>query len=145
MKKSIFTLLLSLFAISVVSLAQSSTIAESDAILGVCTNSEKDAKFEIYKKGNQFFGKIISGNGSGAKDSKNPNPKLRNKDLTGLTILNNFVYDQKKTWEDGTIYDPNNGKTYSCILKLTSGDKLSVRGYVGVSLFGRTETWTRIN
>jgi len=46
-------------------------------------------------------------------------------------------------WSGGTIYDPNNGKTYSCKLKLTGPDTLKVRGYIGISLIGRSETWKR--
>lgn len=58
-------------------------------------------------------------------------------------MLNNFVFEGDNTWSDGTIYDPREGKTYSCKLTLKSPDQLNVRGYVGVALFGRTEIWTR--
>ena len=48
-------------------------------------------------------------------------------------------------WESGSILDPDNGKTYRCKIRLTNGGKnLDVRGYVGISLFGRTQTWNRI-
>lgn len=131
-----------LFAVGV---SQAQNTAESDAIIGEWTNSDKDATFEIYKKNNKYYGKILSGSGGDSKDTKNPDESLRDRELVGLTILNNFVFEGEKTWEDGTIYDPNNGKTYSCILTLTSVNELDVRGFVGVSLFGRTEEWTRIN
>jgi uncharacterized protein (DUF2147 family) len=124
--------------------AQSNSTSKGDAILGIWTNPAKDAKFEIYKKDNKFFGKIIWGTGGDNKDSKNPDPQLRNRDLVGLTILKNFVFSGDNTWEDGSIYDPKNGKTYSCVITLSSLDKLEVRGYLGISLFGRTEIWTRI-
>ncbi len=64
--------------------------------------------------------------------------------MIGLTILKNFEFKSKNVWSDGTIYDPKDGKTYSCKLTLVSNNKLEVRGYVGISLFGRTETWTKI-
>jgi uncharacterized protein (DUF2147 family) len=54
-----------------------------------------------------------------------------------------FVYDGEGVWEDGDIYDPKSGKTYSCYMKLQSMDKLKVRGYIGISLIGRTTYWTR--
>ena len=64
--------------------------------------------------------------------------------LLNLQILKDFVYDaEDKEWEDGTIYDPKNGKTYSCYMTL-DGTKLNVRGYVGVSMIGRTSVWTRV-
>ncbi len=128
-----------------VSAAKAQTSNKADAILGEWLNEKQDARFLIYKSNNKYFGKIVWGTGSETKDVKNPDTKLRSRELVGLTILNNFVFDGKKTWEDGSIYDPKNGKTYDCKLTLTDKNKLDVRGYVGVSLFGRTETWTRVN
>ncbi len=144
-QKSIFTLLVAILVTSVTLFAQSTSTSKNDAILGEWINAEKDAKFEIYKKDGKYFGKIIWGTGGDTKDSKNPDSKLRTRDLIGLTILNDFVFEGKNTWVDGTIYDPKDGKTYSCKLTLTSPSKLDVRGYVGVSVFGRTESWTKIN
>ncbi len=145
MINSIFTIVfVSLFG-AINLFAQPHSNTKGDAILGVWINPAKDAKFEIYKKDNKYFGKIIWGKDGDTKDSKNPDSKLRNRYLIGLTILNNFLFDGKKTWDDGTIYDPKDGKTYSCKLTLASANKLDVRGYVGISLFGRTETWTKVN
>jgi uncharacterized protein (DUF2147 family) len=144
MSKPITALLLALCLSVFPTFAQPSTTLKSDAIIGVWTNPAKDAKFEIYRNNNLYFGKVIWGTGSEAKDSKNPDPKLRSRELVGLTILNNFEFDEENTWDGGTIYDPKEGKTYACVLTLTAPNALNVRGYVGFSLFGRTETWTRI-
>ena len=54
------------------------------------------------------------------------------------------MYDGDGLWKKGTIYDPDNGKTYKCKLRLVSDDVLNVRGYIGVSLIGRTSQWTRV-
>lgn len=140
-----FIFLLAFAFVANVSAAKAQTSNKADAILGEWLNEKQDARFLIYKSNNQYFGKIVWGTGSETKDVKNPDTKLRSRELVGLTILNNFVFDGKKTWEDGSIYDPKNGKTYDCKLTLTDKNKLDVRGYVGVSLFGRTETWTRVN
>lgn len=145
MTKSILTFVTTIILGTVTLFAQSGNSSSGDAILGEWINSEKDAKIEIYKKDNQYFGKIIWGTGGDTKDSKNPDPKLRSRDLVGLSILKNFVFDGKKTWTDGTIYDPKDGKTYSCKLTHTSANILNIRGFVGISLFGRTETWTKFN
>lgn len=142
--QTIIIVFLAAFIGAITTFEQSNIISNNDAIIGKWINPDKDAKFEIYKKDDKYFGKIIWGTGSDAKDSKNPDPALRNRDLVGLTILNNFIFNGKNAWENGTIYDPKEGKTYSCTLTLTSVNKLDVRGYVGLSLFGRTETWTRI-
>jgi uncharacterized protein (DUF2147 family) len=60
-----------------------------------------------------------------------------------LVLLSNFKFDGNDKWKGGDIYDPESGKTYSSYLYLKGKNILKVRGYVGISLFGRTETWTR--
>jgi len=60
----------------------------------------------------------------------------------GLEILKNFKYKGTNEWTGGRIYDPKNGKTYSCNMRL-EGDTLKVRGYIGISVLGRTTVWTR--
>ena len=115
----------------------------SNAILGEWNTPKKDAKILIYKQGEKYYGKISWGNEPGRKDDKNPDPALRNKELAGAILLKDFSFDGKEKWKDGTVYDPNNGKTYSCVLKLKDTKTLEVRGYVGISLFGRTDLFTR--
>lgn len=121
-----------------------------DKILGLWLNEEKDAKVEIYKTGNKYFGKLVWGvkifepdGKTSKKDLNNTDNHLRNRNLLGLILLTNFIFDDG-VWTDGNIYDPKSGKTYSCTIKL-KGDKLDIRGYVGISLFRRTTTWTRPN
>ena len=55
------------------------------------------------------------------------------------------IYDGPGEWKGGDIYDPESGKTYSSYMFLKDKNTLKVRGYVGISLFGRTEVWTRAN
>jgi uncharacterized protein (DUF2147 family) len=114
-----------------------------DAIVGEWLTAAKDGKVQIYKSGNKFFGKISWGNRPNGKDTNNPDTKLRDQNLIGLVILKDFAFNGKDKWEDGTIYDPNNGKTYSCVIRLKDEKTLEVRGYIGISLLGRTEVWTR--
>ena len=133
-----------LFLLFVISGLNIQAQTNTDAILGEWLTQSKDGKILIYKQGTKYFGKIIGGNSEGRKDTNNPDEKLRNQPLIGKVILNNFVFDGKSKWEDGTIYDPNNGKTYSCVIKLKNNNEMEVRGYVGISLFGRTDMWTRI-
>ncbi len=77
------------------------------------------------------------------QDVLNPDPALRNRLLLGLTIMDGFTYAGGGKWKSGRIYDPNNGKTYKCKLTLVDENTLELRGYIGISLLGRTETWTR--
>lgn len=117
--------------------------SNSDAIVGEWLSQEKDGKITIFKQGEQYFGKISWGKTTGRKDGKNPDEKLRSRELLNMVILKNFKFTGS-AWENGTIYDPNSGKTYDCILKLKDGNKtLDIRGFVGTPMFGRTSTWTR--
>lgn len=79
-------------------------------------------------------------------DRHNPEPELRSRSVKDITFLWGFSYDAKNNrWFDGQVYDPKNGKTYSAKLEIDgSGNTLEMRGYIGISLFGRTATFTRV-
>jgi uncharacterized protein (DUF2147 family) len=115
--------------------------APQDAAVGVWFNAEKDGKIQIYKQGDKYFGKIVWSKAP-RKDTENPDDKLKSRELVGTVILNNFKFTGK-SWEDGSIYDPKNGKTYSCIIKTKGANSLDIRGFVGISLIGRTTNWTK--
>lgn len=133
-------LLLLCFAFTQHAFAQQS---KSDVILGEWTSELKDAKINIYKQGDKYHGKIVWNKTPGKKDVENPDPKLRSREILGLVILKNFAFNGT-SWEDGTIYDPHSGKTYSCILKIRDQQKvLDIRGFIGISMLGKTSTWTR--
>lgn len=124
--------------------------AQSDPIIGKWQNPSGEGRIEIYKKGDKFFGKLYwlkepnDAKGNIKKDIKNPDQSLQGRQVQGLEILTNFSKDGN-VYEGGRIYDPKSGKTYSCKMTLQGTEKLDIRGYVGVSLFGRTETWKRVN
>ena len=130
----------------------SSAYAQSaDDILGVWYNEEKDGKIQVYKENNKYYGKIVwvknntNEDGSSPKlDSKNPDPELAKRPIEGTLILIDLEWDDDE-WEDGEIYDPKSGKTYSCFARLESKNELYVKGYIGFSLIGRSTTWTRVN
>jgi uncharacterized protein (DUF2147 family) len=135
-----------------ITLSFSNIIAQNiaaDKIIGIWLSQEKDGKIEIYKTGNSYFGKLIWGKTmyksdgkTSNKDVKNKDEKLRTRNLKDLIMLKDFEY-QDGVWDDGEIYDPFTGKTYSCTMKLENG-KLNIRGYIGISLLGRTAIWERV-
>jgi uncharacterized protein (DUF2147 family) len=145
MSKTTFvqTLLLSFF-----SLCFSASSMAQDRIEGIWFNQEKSAKIEVYKaKDGKYYGKIIwlkepLRDGKPKLDQENPDAKKRSQPIIGLLILRGFTKEEDDEYEGGTIYDPKNGKTYSCKIK-QKGNRLDVRGYVGISLIGRTTTWTK--
>ena len=76
-------------------------------------------------------------------DQKNPDASLRNRRLCGLAIGAGFHQADPGHLTGGSIYDPESGHTYHGAVT-SEGDKLHLRGYIGISLFGRTETWHRV-
>ncbi|QHT70182.1 DUF2147 domain-containing protein [Rhodocytophaga rosea] len=122
---------------------------EADAVVGVWYNGSKESKIEIYKCDSRYCGKIIwlkeplAENGKPKIDKNNPDEKLRTRLILGMNLMRGFTYDEDNVWVDGEIYDPKSGKTYSCKMTLTDKNNLDVRGFVGISIIGRTDFWTR--
>src|SRR5476651_760576 len=121
---------------------------EKDKIEGLWYNDVKSAKIQITKAADgKFYGKVVwlkepLKNGKPKVDELNSDEKLRSRPRLGLPVLAGFEKDGDNKYVNGTIYDPNNGKTYSC--KITyKGKTLDIRGYIGISLLGRTTTWER--
>ncbi len=124
---------------------------EADLVTGTWLVEKKNARVKIYEKNGKYFGKIVwleepnDENGKPKVDKENPEESLRSRPLLGLIMLRDFEYDEDLEWDDGEIYDPKNGKTYSCKMTLKdNGKTLDVRGYIGFSFIGRSQTWTRV-
>lgn len=116
----------------------------ADSILGLWLTADQEGYVEITETSGVYQGTIVGGPDDTERfDEKNPDPRLRDRPLLGLTIMTGFTSTGDGKWTGGRIYDPNNGKTYKCTLELGENGTLKVRGYVGISWFGRTETWTR--
>jgi uncharacterized protein (DUF2147 family) len=100
---------------------------------------------EIYEKSGKIYGKIIDIIDVEKKKSlcTNCSGDEKNKPVIGLVIIKGLKKDGKE-YNSGKILDPTSGKLYKCFLALDGNDKLNVRGYIGVALFGRTQTWNRV-
>jgi uncharacterized protein (DUF2147 family) len=146
MKKNIFFIL---FCTILCSYSITSNAQAGNAVVGVWKNGEGTAMVQIYEKSDKYFGKIVwlkipnDANNKPKIDGNNPDEKLQSRPLKGLENLKSFVYKGNGIWDDGTIYDPKNGNDYSCTMTLVDNNTLEVRGYVGVSVFGRTDVWKR--
>ena len=137
-KLSLFVIL---FLLSKFALAQ-------DITQGTWFNEEKSAKIQFFKQGDKIFGKIVwlkepNDGGKPRTDKENPDAKLKTRPLIGLVNLKDFTQSSKTVWEDGEVYDPKNGKTYSCKMTLSSPTRLDVRGFIGISIIGRTSHFTK--
>ena len=133
--------------LTVVSIAIT-TSAQSDEICGYWLTEKGDSQVQVFKASNgKYYGKVAwMEKNKDTTDTKNPNVKLRTKKVLGLQILNNAVYNPKsKTWETGTIYDPESGNTYDCYLWFDKDrNLLKLKGYVlGIKFLGRESLWKR--
>lgn len=103
---------------------------------------------EIFKDGDTFRGKIseLLPPEDPAKLCTSCEGDKKDKPVVGMEIMWDMKESEPgKEWSSGHIMDPKNGKTYRCRLQLKDGgDKLNVRGYLGISLFGRSQDWERV-
>ncbi len=126
------------------------TSAQSQSVIGKWKTIDDETGrpisiVEVFEKNHKVYGKVL--------EILNPANRNRvcekcsgedsNKPILGLTVIKGLtkVGDE---YTKGKILDPKNGKLYSCYITLENQDKLKVRGYIGISLFGRTQYWYRI-
>jgi uncharacterized protein (DUF2147 family) len=128
-------------------LGGSRVVAADDAparVLGRWLTEPRNGIIEIsVTPGGAYEGRIVGGNQPGRRDEHNPDPARRRTLLRGQVILRDMRYAGAGKWVGGSIYDPDSGRTYRCHLQLLDGDRLRVRGYLGVALIGRSQVWTR--
>ncbi|MFH2096581.1 MAG: DUF2147 domain-containing protein [Bacteroidota bacterium] len=117
-------------------------------IAGKWVTEENKSIVEVFEKDGKYYGRIIwlkepnDDDGLPKKDTKNPSEKLRDRPIKGIVFMKGFEYKDGK-WENGKVYDPESGNLYSGTLKLITIDEMDLRGYIGISLLGRTSKWTR--
>ena len=139
-------------------------LSPADEILGQWYTENNESIVVVTQKDGKYFGKIIwlsepiypkdEPDGDAGKPKRNKNasdPVEQRKPVIGLQVLKNFAYDaDDKSWSGGTIYDPKNGRTYKCVVRIQEdakgidGKSLHVRGYVGIPYLGRTTVWYRV-
>mgnify|MGYP000290580498 CR=1 FL=1 len=128
----------------------SSKADNPDALIGVWKTGEGNAMVRIYKNGDKYQGKVVwlkepvdPETGKPKQDKNHPDEANRTRPVLGLVNIWGFSFKENNLWDDGNIYDPKNGSTYSCTIKMINPNTLEVRGYIGVSIIGRTDIWTR--
>ncbi|MCB1318417.1 MAG: DUF2147 domain-containing protein [Leptospiraceae bacterium] len=147
---------LSILVLALASLALLSPLqaAGPDDYLGTWTTQSGKSRVLLFKcQGDKLCGKIVwlsepnypAGDaeaGQPKHDRNNPDASKRDRPIQGMFLVWGFTWDGEK-WEDGHIYNPEDGKTYSCYMELEAPNRLKVRGYVGFSALGKTVYWTR--
>lgn len=138
-------------------LASAQEASPSSGIVGDWLVHSRDAIIRIEQQGDTYEGRIVwqlhdtygpedgpELNGKVVSDRHNPDPALRDRPLTGLRLLWGLRYDpERHAWIDGEVYNADNGKTYHCQIHLLDQNRLSLHGYIGITLLGGSTTWTR--
>jgi uncharacterized protein (DUF2147 family) len=138
--------------------ADDSYVPVSSAIVGDWLVESRDAVVRIEQAGGEYQGYILwqlhdtygpedgpALNGKIVTDRKNPDPALRSRPITGLRLLTGLKFDPgSNKWKDGHVYNSDNGRSYNCQVRLLGPDRLQLRGYIGISLFGGSTVWRRV-
>jgi uncharacterized protein (DUF2147 family) len=136
-------------ALTIISVMLAASAAFAQDVIGKWKLDDGTAIVEVYKNGDAYNGKIVwleeptDADGTPAKDNNNPDPALRTRELIGLNMLSGLKKTADNEYSGGKIYDPGNGKTYNCSMKV-EGNVLKVRGSLDKrGLLGRTMDWFR--
>ncbi|GAB3277491.1 hypothetical protein GCM10027347_51500 [Larkinella harenae] len=134
-------------------MAQPSSFAKTypDEVIGIWVSEAQDSKMEIYRSGNTYCGKLLSGWGNKLyekdgktlkKDTKNPDYKLRNRTLYNMEFITDLTYKAGE-YTGGKLYVAQMGRHFSCKMKFNQGT-LVMRVYAGIPLLGMTKKWTKV-
>lgn len=136
--------------------AQTKNTPAEDAIIGLYfvyeESTKEESKISIQKDADGTYYAQVAWmkqpnmpDGSPKKDFKNPNVAMREVHADRIVIMRGLSYNpSKKEWENGKVYNPLNGKTYKSYMEFVAENKLKVRGYLGISMLGKTMYWTKI-
>ena len=135
--------------LTIISVMLAASAAFAQDVIGKWKLDDGTAIVEVYKNGDAYNGKIVwveeptDADGTPAKDNNNPDPALRTRELIGLNMLSGLKKTADNEYSGGKIYDPGNGKTYNCSMKV-EGNVLKVRGSLDKRvLIVRTMDWFR--
>lgn len=147
------TVLAASLAVLLAAAARADSRVSVDAVLGPWLTEKKGAVIEIYECGEagdrELCGRIAwlrkpyADDGTLKRDPENPDAALRDRPLCGIEVLTGLKRNDEDTWTFGRVYNPRDGKHYRAYLDAKSDGTVRIRGYVGIPLFGKSETWTR--
>jgi uncharacterized protein (DUF2147 family) len=113
-----------------------------EAILGEWLTEGKDGRIRFTKSADGTYTGVLTWSAKPAKDSKNPDPKLRGRSIVGIVLMWHLSYKDGE-YEDGYCYNPQDGNTYRMSAHVQSATNMSIHGYLAIPLFGQTQRWTR--
>ena len=145
MSKTLWLVALLLAALRIAAAAEPGPSVE-----GHWLTEKKSGIIEIYRcPGDTLCGKLVwlrikpGDKNQAALDVNNPDPNQRDRSLCGIVMMTGFRLDEPNKWTDGFVYNPEDGDNYHANMTLQPDGTLRLRGYVGISLLGASEVWTR--
>lgn len=118
--------------------------APPDAIIGEWWTEGKEGRIRFVRGPDGTYSGILAGGNDPGTDVNNKDPALRKRPLLGSVLMWN-LHPEDGEYVDGYVYNPRNGETYRMKAKVTGKTTLRIRGYLGISLLGQSQTWTRAN
>lgn len=103
---------------------------------------------KIYASSGTLYGRVIKLFPGALTVCSACSGNLKDKPILGMTVMYGLKQSQSNPneWTGGNIMDPKTGKVYRCTITVSNdGRTLNVRGYVGISLLGRTQTWVSVS
>jgi uncharacterized protein (DUF2147 family) len=147
---SLIRALLSLWFLLGLMLTASPTAAQTSTPAGVWLHPNQRIQIEVAPCDDRLCAKIIwfkrpnDAQGQPLVDLKNSDPALRGRPLMGLDVLQGLRRSGKNSWEDGKIYNPDDGKNYQALMSIGNNGSLRIRAYLLLPLIGHTLVWTRV-
>lgn len=132
--------------------AQADSRVPAGDIFGPWLTEKEGAVIDIYECGEEerelcgriaWLKKPYTDEGKLKRDPENPDLSLRDRPLCGIEVVSGLERIDKDTWGFGRVYNPKDGNRYSAYLNANDDGTVHIRGYIGIPLIGKSETWTR--
>ncbi|MEX0807616.1 MAG: DUF2147 domain-containing protein [Dongiaceae bacterium] len=125
--------------------------ANAESLLGVWLHENQRIHIEIFPCEDLFCGKIVwlkfpnDEQGNPITDIENPDPALRDRALMGLLLLQGLRQTGPRSWENGQIYNPDDGENYLADMEMRADGTVDMRAYVLMPMLGKTLVWTPVD
>lgn len=136
-------------AVTLLLIASPASAQTNKAPTGLWLTENERSVVELYQCAQgkpQMCGKIAWIIDGGMQyDTKNPDASKHNRPLCGMTILSNLSMESPGKWVGGKVYKADEGDMYDAKMTVLNDNKVEMRGFAGISMFGKTQTWTRVS
>jgi uncharacterized protein (DUF2147 family) len=122
--------------------AAKSANAGEAGIVGEWWTEKKEGRIRFSKYRDGTYTGVLTWSKHPRPDTENDNPKLRKRSIIGIILMWKLHYEDGE-YEDGYVYNPEDGNVYRIDAKVIDRDKLKIHGYLGLSIFGQSQIWTR--